>query len=62
MSGKTKTYINRRNVPMELTEIRGGSRRFPSAHTGPLHTYAVKPGASIELNVIPGVRRVWRKA
>lgn len=59
---ETKTYTNRRHVPMELTEIRGGLRRFPSANTDPLHTYPLKPGESIELNIRHGVRRVWRKA
>lgn len=53
----TRTYTNRKPVTMELVE----SRRGRNASRDPLHAYPVKPGESITLPTLPGIRRRWRK-
>lgn len=53
----TRTYTNTKPVTMELVE----SLRAGAKSNDPRHAYPVKPGQSITLPVIPGIRRRWRK-
>ncbi len=53
----TRTYTNRKPVTMELIETNRPGKKSDE----PLHAYPVKPGESITLSVLPGVRRRWRK-
>ena len=56
MTNRTKTYVNHKTRMMELTE----TPRKTKPCDGPFHTYPVKPGESITLNLIDGMVRKWR--
>lgn len=53
-----RTYTNKKPVTMELVETR---RPGAKPSSDPLHTFTVKPGESITLPTLPGLRRRWRK-
>ena len=53
---ETKTYTNWAPRKMELVECQSGDK-----FAGPLHTYPLESGESVELTQRDGVRMRWRK-